>query len=212
MFWTCRRVCEQGGTGRIVRADRVHRPRSRRSPRSFSARSESICCTACGGRWMPARARTGPSSTGITWRRGSSWRARSLSAICWRARRAHETPRRFSQRVANALKQLGTMRIWLVVAVCVMTLAVLLSGSRSGLIGLMTRLRAQHGADTRARHARRAPLGDLSVHAARARRAVVRQLRRAAAAARGIDDARAGRPRPTSRSGATRFGSSEIFL
>ena len=30
------------------------------------------------------------------------------------------------------------MRIWLVVAVCVMTLAVLLSGSRSGLIGLMS--------------------------------------------------------------------------
>ena len=30
------------------------------------------------------------------------------------------------------------MRIWLVVAVCVMTLAVLLSASRSGLIGLMT--------------------------------------------------------------------------
>ena len=59
----------------------------------------------------------------------------------------------------NALNQLGTVRIWLVVAVCLMTLAVLLSGSRSGLIGLMMRLRAQHGADTRARHARRAPLG-----------------------------------------------------
>jgi O-antigen ligase len=36
----------------------------------------------------------------------------------------------------NALKQLGTVRIWLVVAVCVMTLTVLLSASRSGLIGL----------------------------------------------------------------------------
>jgi putative inorganic carbon (HCO3(-)) transporter len=50
----------------------------------------------------------------------------------------YETPRRFSQRIVNALNQLGTVRIWLVVAVCIMTLAVLLSGSRSGLIGLMT--------------------------------------------------------------------------
>ena len=60
-------------------------------------------------------------------------------------------PHRFSQRVANALKQLGTMRIWLVVAVCVMTLAVLLSGSRSGLIGLMSRLRASARLLTRGR-------------------------------------------------------------
>ena len=107
-----------------------------------------------------------------------------------------DTPRRFSQRVVNALKQLGTMRIWLVVAVCVMTLAVLLSASRSGLIGLMSAFVLSTVLTRRARHARRAPLGDLSVRAARARRAVVRQLRRAAAAARRIDDARAGRTRP----------------
>jgi O-antigen ligase len=37
----------------------------------------------------------------------------------------------------KALKQLGSMRIWLMAAVCVMTLALLLSASRSGLIALM---------------------------------------------------------------------------
>ena len=48
-----------------------------------------------------------------------------------------DNSRDFSQRIANALKQLGTIRVWIVAAVCLMTLAVLLSGSRSGVIGLM---------------------------------------------------------------------------
>ena len=95
-----------------------------------------------------------------------------------------ESPHHFSQRVVNALKQLGTIRIWLVVAVCVMTLAVMLSASRSGLIGLMSAFAAQHGVDTAARDDGGATLGDLPVRAARAGCAVVRQLRHAAAAAR----------------------------
>jgi O-antigen ligase len=42
----------------------------------------------------------------------------------------------YSRRVADALKQLGTVRIWLVTAVCLMALGVLISASRSGLIAL----------------------------------------------------------------------------
>ena len=81
----------------------------------------------------------------------------------------------------GALKQLGSMRIWLVSSVCVMTLALLLSASRSGLIGLM-------GAMTVSvlllRKARRGPAGVrrwtiFQGAGARARRIFVRKLRRA---------------------------------
>ena len=127
-----------------TRRHRAHRARhrrssgsSRRSPPSSSARRATTCCTASGGRSTPAHGRTGRSSTAITSRRGSSWRARSSSDICSRARR--------SQPAAAALLAAGgdcaeAARIdahLARVAVCVMTLAVLLSASRSGLIGLM---------------------------------------------------------------------------
>ena len=48
------------------------------------------------------------------------------------------------------------MRIWLVSSVCLMTLALLISTSRSGLIGADGRIRDQHGS-RQARHRRRSP-------------------------------------------------------
>jgi O-antigen ligase len=47
-----------------------------------------------------------------------------------------------AQRVVSAAKQLGSMRIWLAASVCMMTLAVTISASRSGVIGLATALTA----------------------------------------------------------------------
>ncbi len=124
---------------------------SHRSPPSSSARSESICCTACGARSIPAR---GPYGPFVNRNHMATWIIMAcplaFGYLLARAPRK-ESPHHFSQRVANALKQLGTIRIWLVVAVCVMTLAVMLSASRSGLIGLMSAFAAQHGADTAAR-------------------------------------------------------------
>jgi O-antigen ligase len=51
---------------------------------------------------------------------------------------SHAPARLPLQRLAASLKQLGSMRTWLVVSVSVMALAVLISASRSGLIGLMS--------------------------------------------------------------------------
>jgi O-antigen ligase len=57
------------------------------------------------------------------------------------ARAPHSEPAgKIGQRVAAAAKQLGSIRIWLAVAVCVMSLAVVISTSRSGLIGLTAAL------------------------------------------------------------------------
>jgi O-antigen ligase len=59
----------------------------------------------------------------------------------------------YSRRLAGALKQLGTVRIWLVVAVCMMALAVLISASRSGLIALAAALAATGSLGMRRRSA-----------------------------------------------------------
>ena len=47
-----------------------------------------------------------------------------------------------AQRLVSAAKQLGSIRIWLAASVCMMTLAVTISASRSGVIGLATALTA----------------------------------------------------------------------
>jgi O-antigen ligase len=59
----------------------------------------------------------------------------------------------YAQRLTGALKQLGTVRIWLVTAVCVMALAVLISASRSGLIALAAALAATGSLGVRRRPA-----------------------------------------------------------
>jgi O-antigen ligase len=45
-----------------------------------------------------------------------------------------------AQHVVAAARQLGSIRIWLAVSICMMTLAVAMSASRSGVIGLATAL------------------------------------------------------------------------
>jgi len=137
MFWTCRRVCEQGGTGRLVRAIAVIGLIA--SVAAIVQRAQRIDLLY--GIWRPLDAGARPYGPFVNRNHLATWIIMACPlAFGYLLARApqHETPHRVSQRVANALKQLGTVRIWLVVSVCVMTLAVLLSGSRSGLIGLMT--------------------------------------------------------------------------
>jgi O-antigen ligase len=57
-----------------------------------------------------------------------------LGYLLARAPEARAQP--ISRRIAAAAKQLGSVRAWLASSVCLMTLAVMLSTSRSGLIGL----------------------------------------------------------------------------
>ena len=137
MFWTCRRVCEQGGTGRLVRA--IAFIGLIASVAAIVQRAQRIDLLY--GVWRPLDTGARPYGPFVNRNHMATWIIMAcplaFGYLLARAPR-HETPHRFSQRVVNALNQLGTVRIWLVVAVCVMTLAVLLSGSRSGLIGLMT--------------------------------------------------------------------------
>lgn len=137
MFWTCRRVCEEGGTGRMVRAI------------AFIGLIASIAAIVqraqrfdmLYGVWRPLDTGARPYGPFVNRNHMATWIIMACPLVFGyllaRAPRK-DAPHHFSQRVVNALKQLGTIRIWLVVAVCIMTLAVMLSASRSGLIGLMT--------------------------------------------------------------------------
>jgi O-antigen ligase len=135
MFWTCRHVCTEGGTGRIVRAIAVIGLVA--SVTAIMQRVQRIDMLY--GVWRPLDTGARPYGPFVNRNHMATWIIMACPLVFGyllaRAPRK-DPPHLFSQRVVNALKQLGTVRIWLVVAVCVMTLTVLLSASRSGLIGL----------------------------------------------------------------------------
>jgi hypothetical protein len=137
MFWTCRRACEQEGVGRIIRA--VVFIGIAASVAAIVQRARSI--ELLYGVWRPQDVGARPYGPFVNRNHLATWIIMAcplaFGYLLARAPRK-ENPQPFTQRVANALKQLGTIRIWLVAGVCLMTLAVLLSGSRSGLIGLMS--------------------------------------------------------------------------
>ena len=137
MFWTCRRACEQGGSGSLVRAV------------AFIGLAASIAAIVQRGLridllygvWRPEDAGARPYGPFVNRNHLATWVIMACPLVFGYllARAPDRTaPRIFARRIANALEQLGTIRTWLVVAVCLMTLAVLLSGSRSGIIGLLS--------------------------------------------------------------------------
>jgi O-antigen ligase len=136
MFWTCRNVCEQGGTGRIVRA--IAFVGLAASIAAIVQRAQRIDLLY--GLWRPLDTGARPYGPFVNRNHLATWiimaSPLTFGYLLARAPR-HDTRHHVSQRVVNALNQLGTIRIWLAVSVCLMTLAVMLSGSRSGLIGLM---------------------------------------------------------------------------
>jgi hypothetical protein len=136
MFWISRRVCERGGTGRLVRA--VVFIGLAASMAAIVQRAQRIDLLY--GVWRPLDIGARPYGPFVNRNHLATWVMMACPlALGYLLARSpqRDSPRDFSQRVADALKQLGTIRIWIVVAVCLMTLAVLLSGSRSGLIGLL---------------------------------------------------------------------------
>jgi O-antigen ligase len=137
MFWTCRRVCEEGGTGRIVRA--IAFIGLVASIAAIVQRAQRIDMLY--GVWRPLDTGARPYGPFVNRNHLATWIIMACPLaygyLLARAPRKQKSYL-FSQRVVNALKQLGTVRIWLVVAICLMTLAVMLSGSRSGLIGLIS--------------------------------------------------------------------------
>jgi O-antigen ligase len=135
-FWTCRRICETGGTGRIVRSIAIIGLVA--SMAAIVQRSQSHDLLY--GIWRPLDAGARPYGPFVNRNHFATWIVMACPLVFGYllARTPGRAPSRLiSQRVVAALKHLGSMRIWLVASVCVMTLALLISASRSGLIGLM---------------------------------------------------------------------------
>ena len=135
MFWTCREISNRDGADRIVRAVAIIGLTA--SVAAIIQRSESK--ELLYGIWRPLDAGARPYGPFVNRNHFATWIIMAsplvfgyLLALAPGAR-----PQHFSQRLVAALKQLGSIRIWLVAAVCLMALAVLISTSRSGLIGLM---------------------------------------------------------------------------
>lgn len=137
VFWICRAICEAGGTGRMIRAIAVAGLAASLVAIGLRGRNIELLY----GIWRPLDAGARPYGPFVNRNHLATWIIMAAPlAFGYMLSRAprDRAPAAFSQRVANALKQLGSMRVWLATSVCLMTLAVLLSASRSGLIGLMT--------------------------------------------------------------------------
>lgn len=139
VFWTTRALCESGSQGRLIRA--IAFIGLAGSIAAIVQRSQRIDLLY--GFWKPLDSGARPYGPFVNRNHLATWIIMAaplvFGYVLARApRREHARP--WSQRIADALQQLGTVRIWLTVSVCVMTLAVLLSASRSGIIGLLVAL------------------------------------------------------------------------
>jgi len=141
LFWTCRQICEGGGTGRIVRGVAIIGfVASMTAIMQYGGNQQLLY-----GFWRPRDAGARPYGPFVNRNHFATWMIMACPLVFGYllarapAARARQT---LAQRVVAAAKQLGSMRIWLAVSVCMMTLAVTISASRSGVIGLATALTA----------------------------------------------------------------------
>lgn len=134
LYWTSRTICEQGGAGRIVRAVAIIGLIG--SLAALVQRMENP--ELLYGVWRPFDAGARPYGPFVNRNHFAAWVIMACPLVFGYllARLPPARPLRLSQKIADALKELGTMRAWLVAAVCLMVLALLLSTSRSGVIGL----------------------------------------------------------------------------
>jgi O-antigen ligase len=136
LFWICREICETGGTGRLVRSIAVIGIVA-----SFAAiMQRGTNKELLYGYWRPVDAGARPYGPFVNRNHFATWAIMACPLIFGyllaRAPAAREGLK-ISQRFVSAANQLGTMRIWLAASVSVLTLAVLISASRSGVIGLL---------------------------------------------------------------------------
>jgi O-antigen ligase len=136
LFWIAREVCDAGGGGRIVRwiaaigllASIAGIVQRMQSPQLLY------------GYWRPLDAGARPYGPFVNRNHFATWAIMACPLIVGyllaRAPAGREG-RRLSQRVATTARELGSIRAWLAASVCLLTVAVLVSTSRSGLIGLM---------------------------------------------------------------------------
>jgi O-antigen ligase len=136
LFWSCRHVCEAGSTGRIVRSIAIIGIVGSLAAIIQRAESKELLY----GYWRPLDAGARPYGPFVNRNHFATWAIMACPLIFGyllaRAPGARQG-RPLSQRIANAVKQLGSIRAWLASAVCLLTLAVVVSASRSGVIGLI---------------------------------------------------------------------------
>jgi O-antigen ligase len=136
LFWTCRRICETGGIGRIVRGIAAIGMLASLAAIIQHAENKTLLY----GYWQPRDAGARPYGPFVNRNHFATWVVMACPLVFGyllaRAPAAREGLQ-ISQRLVAAAKQLGSIRVWLATAVCLMTLALLISTSRSGLIGLL---------------------------------------------------------------------------
>jgi O-antigen ligase len=136
LFWTCRQICEAGGTGRIVRGIAAIGVLASLAAIIQHAENKTLLY----GYWQPRDAGARPYGPFVNRNHFATWVVMACPLVFGyllaRAPAARDGLQ-ISQRLVEAAKQLGSIRVWLATAVCLMTLAVLISTSRSGLIGLI---------------------------------------------------------------------------
>ena len=137
-YWIARDICERGGAGRLVRS--IAFIGLGASVAAIVQQTESPALLY--GIWKPQDAGARPYGPFVNRNHFATWMIMAAPLVFgYLLARAPTRPERgYSPRLATALKQLGTVRIWLVTAVCVMALAVLISASRSGLIAMTAAL------------------------------------------------------------------------
>jgi O-antigen ligase len=134
LYWSCRAICADGGAGRIIRAIAVIGLIA--SVAAIVQRSQNR--ELLYGIWRPLDPGARPYGPFVNRNHFATWITMACPLVFGYllARVPSARARSVSERVVRAVTQLGSMRAWLIAAVCVMALAVMISASRSGLIGL----------------------------------------------------------------------------
>ena len=135
VFWTCRQACEADGAGQLVRVIAMIGLAASVAAIVQRAQSPELLY----GLWRPFDAGARPFGPFVNRNHFATWAVMACPLIVGyvlaRARGARKSfP--LSQRIANGVRQLGSIRTWLVAAVCLLTLAVIISTSRSGVLAL----------------------------------------------------------------------------
>ena len=136
LFWTCRHICELGGTGRIVRSIAVIGLAASLAGIAQGAQHQELLY----GFWRPIEVGARPYGPFVNRNHFATWAIMACPLIYGYLLARAPAARKgqpWTERIVSAAKQLGSIRIWLAASVCLLTLAVLISTSRSGLIGLM---------------------------------------------------------------------------
>jgi O-antigen ligase len=148
LFWVCRAICEKGGTGRIVRAIAIIGLLASITAVVQRAENKELLY----GIWRPLDAGARPYGPFVNRNHFATWAIMAVPLIFGyllaRAPVSHRG-QRLAQRFVTLAKQLGTIRVWLGASVCALALAVMISASRSGSIGLIAAFAASVWLSTR---------------------------------------------------------------